>query len=347
MKAAVLQAIGSPLVVEDVPDPEPGLSDLILRVGACGICGTDLHMSENSDPNIGWRMLQPGCVMGHEFAGEVVEVGRQIRDDWRTGDRVTALPWIGCGECANCQAGRGYRCQNVINRASAVLPGAYADYCRVGGGEAIRLPDSVSFSEGALVEPLAVGLNAVRRARLQAGDRVLIIGAGPVGLTVAMWCRFFGAQHIVVSDLVPARAQRSLALGATAVVDASRGDVPAQAADAANGPPGVIFDCVGVPGSLQLAIDYAAPDARVVVVGLCMAGDHLFPTKALVKELDISFSFVYRQEDFATVLHLLGEGRINGAAMISDRIDLAALPEAFEALKQPNKQIKVMFEADN
>jgi len=221
----------------------------------------------------------------------------------------------------------------VINRASAVLPGAYADYCRVGGGEAIRLPDSVSFSEGALVEPLAVGLNAVRRARLQAGDRVLIIGAGPVGLTVAMWCRFFGAQHIVVSDLVPARAQRSLALGATAVVDASRGDVPAQAADAANGPPGVIFDCVGVPGSLQLAIDYAAPDARVVVVGLCMAGDHLFPTKALVKELDISFSFVYRQEDFATV--------------ISDRIDLAALPEAFEALKQPNKQIKVMFEADN
>ena len=344
MKAAVLQSIGSPLVLEDIPDPEPGPSDLILRVGACGICGTDLHMSENTDPNVGWRVLHPGCVMGHEFAGEVMEVGREARGHWHAGDRVTALPWIGCGECPACLAGRGFRCAKGLMRASAALPGAYAEYCRVGSGEAFRLPDSVSFQEGALVEPLAVGLNAVRRARLRPGDSVLIVGAGPVGLSVALWCRFYGAQNIVVSDLVAARAERSLALGATAAVDASRDDVAAQAAAAAGGPPGVVFDCVGVPGSLQLAIDYAPTDARIVIVGLCMAGDHLFPTKALVKELDISFAFIYRQEDFATVVHLLGEGRIDAAPMISDRVDLADFSAAFEDLKQPNTQIKVMLE---
>jgi (R,R)-butanediol dehydrogenase/meso-butanediol dehydrogenase/diacetyl reductase len=172
----------------------------------------------------------------------------------------------------------------------------------------------------------------------------LIVGAGPVGLTIAMWCRFFGAQHIVVSDLVQARAEMSRALGATAIVDASQGNVAEQAADAAGGPPGVVFDCVGVPGSLQLAINYSAPDGRIVVVGLCMAGDHLFPTKALVKELDISFAFVYRQEDFTTVVHLLGKSRIDAAPMISDFIEMADLPMEFEALKQPNRQIKVMLE---
>jgi len=284
--------------------------------------------------------------MGHEFAGEVVEVGRQAGDRWRTGDRVTALPWIGCGHCPLCRAGRGFRCAQAKMRASAELPGAYAEYTRVGAGETIRLPDSVSFREGALVEPLAVGLNAVRRAQLQPGDAVLVVGAGPVGLSVALWCRFFGAQHIVVSDLVAARAERALALGATASVDASQDDVRERVAEAIGGRPRVVFDCVGVPGSLQLAIDYAPHDARIVVVGLCMAGDQLFPTKALVKELEITFAFIYRQQDFATVVHLLGEGRIDAAPMISDRVDLGGFADAFEALKQPNTQIKVMLETD-
>ena len=172
MKAAVIQAIGSPLVVEDIPDPDPGQPDLILKVGACGICGTDLHMSENTDPNVGWRMMHPGCVMGHEFAGEVVEAGGEAKRHWHQGDRVTALPWIGCGECAWCKAGRGYRCPKGINRGSAALPGAYAEYCRVGARETIRLPDGVSFREGALVEPLAVGYRAFRRARVQGDDRL-------------------------------------------------------------------------------------------------------------------------------------------------------------------------------
>ena len=344
MKAAVFKAAGSPLVVETVPDPTPDPSELVLKVGACGICGTDLHMSENIDATIGWRVLPPECVMGHEFSGEVVEVGREAKGDWRTGERVTALPWIGCGECTLCRSGRGFRCSSAKMRASHMLPGAYAEYCRVGAFEAFRLPATVSFQEGAMVEPLAVGLNAVRRAGLRPGDTVLIVGAGPVGLSVALWCRFFGAQHIVVSDLVEARAKRALSMGATSAVDAKRDDVMEHVEAVIGGKPEIVFDAVGVPGSLQLAIDYAAHDGRLVIVGLCMAGDQLFPTKALVKELDIRFAFIYPQSDFAKVLELLGSGRIDAKPMISDSIGLESFSDAFEALKEPNQQIKVMLE---
>ncbi|MGH6903659.1 MAG: zinc-dependent alcohol dehydrogenase, partial [Geminicoccaceae bacterium] len=273
MKAAVFKAPGAPLVIEDVPEPRPGPTDLILKVRACGICGTDLHWSESRDGSAGWRALAPETVMGHEFAGEVVEVGSGLRGRWRVGERVTAQPFIGCGHCPDCLAGRAFRCPSGAMRASAELPGAYAEYTRVGAATTLRLPESVSFAEGALVEPLAVGLNAVSKARLEAGDTALIVGAGPVGIAVALWCHFFGARHIVVSDLVGARSERAIAFGATAAIDASREDVSARVRQLSGGPPQVVFDCAGVPGSIQLAIDYAPHDARVVIVGLCMVAD--------------------------------------------------------------------------
>jgi len=343
MKAAVFKAPGAPLAIEDVADPEPGPSDLILKVRACGICGTDIHWSENRDHDVGWRVLEPGAVMGHEFAGEVVAVGREARAAWRVGDRVCAQPFIGCGTCAACRAGRGYRCAQVANRASLALPGAYAEYTRAGAAFSLRLPESVSFEQGALVEPLAVGLNAVNKARLEAGDTALIVGAGPVGLSVALWCRFFGARHVVVSDLVARRAEAAHAFGASAAIDASREDVPSRFEALTGGLPQVVFDCVGVPGSLQLAIDYAPVDARVVVVGLCMAEDRIFPAKAITKELDLAFAFVYRRRDFDIVLDLLGRGRIDASALVTDHVGIDAFPAAFEALKTPSDQIKVML----
>jgi (R,R)-butanediol dehydrogenase / meso-butanediol dehydrogenase / diacetyl reductase len=343
MKAAVFKAPGAPLVIEDVPDPTPGPGDLILKVRACGICGTDLHWSESRDGSAGWRALDPDTVMGHEFAGEIVEVGRDLRGQWRVGERVCAQPFIGCGQCAPCAAGRGYRCAEVAMRATAALTGAYAEYTRVGAATTLRLPDAVSFDEGALVEPLAVGLNAVARARLEPGDCVLIVGAGPVGIAVALWCRFFGARHIVVSDLIGRRAERAVDFGATAAIDASREDVPSRVQQLAGGQPRVVFDCVGVPGSLQLAIDYAPFDARVVVVGLCMAADRFFPAKAITKELDLTFVFVYRRRDFEIVVDLLGRGRIAAGGLVTDRVGFDTFCQAFEALKQPSDQIKVML----
>ena len=344
MKAAVFKAIGTPLVIEDVPDPEPGPTDLILKVKACGICGTDLHWSENTHP--GWRVLHPSAVMGHEFAGEVVEAGRELRGQWQAGDRVCAQPFIGCGRCAACLAGRGFRCEEVTARASLGLTGAYAEFTRIGASETLRLPEAVTFRDGALVEPLAVGLNAVNKARLEAGDTVLIIGAGPVGMSVALWCRFFGARHVIVSDLVRTRAERAAKFGATSVIDASREDVASRVEQISGGAPQVVFDCVGVPGTLQLAIDYAPNDSRVVVVGLCMAADTFSPAVAITKALEITFTFVYRKRDFEIVLDLLGNQRIDVSGMVTDGVGFDAFPSVFEELKKPSNQIKVMLEPD-
>ncbi len=344
MKAAVFTSPGASLAVETVPDPTPGPTDLVIRVNACGICGTDLHWSRHTDPSVGWRVLEPGAVMGHEFAGEVVAIGRDARGDWRVGDRVTAQPFIGCGACPACAAGRAYRCADVVMRANLELPGAYAEYTRVGAGATLRLPEPVSFAEGALVEPLAVGLNAAEKARLSPDDTVLVVGAGPVGLAVALWCRFLGARHVVVSDLVASRAERAAEFGATAAIDASREDVEGRIVALTGGPPHVVFDCVGVPGSLQLAIDYAPPDARVVVVGLCMAHDMIYPGRAITKELDLAFAFVYRKHHFGLVLEALAEERIDAARLITDRVGMGGFCDAFEALRHPSRQIKVMLE---
>ena len=344
MKAAVFSAPGAPLRVETVPDPAPGPNDLVIAVGACGICGTDLHWSRHTDPDAGWRLLRAGAVMGHEFAGEVVAVGREARDRWREGDRVTAQPFIGCGACPECAAGRAWRCADVTMRADLELPGAYAEFTRVGASTTLRLPENVSVSEGALVEPLAVGLSAAEKARLAPHSRVLIVGAGPVGLSVALWCRFLGARHVAITDTVAARARRALEFGASAAIDARGGDVAARAAALAGGPADVVFDCVGAPGSLQLAMDYAPPDSRVVVVGLCMARDAVWPGRAIVKELDIAFSFIYRKRHFELVLDALGGGRVAAAGLITDRVGLDGFSDAFEALRAPSDQIKVLLE---
>jgi Threonine dehydrogenase and related Zn-dependent dehydrogenases len=237
MKAAVFKSFGSLLEVEDLPDPEPKSNELVLKVKACGICGTDLHMSDNRTAEGGWRLLSPGCVLGHEFSGEIVEIGRGVGDEWKTGQRVTALPWIGCGKCEPCRLGRPYRCSSVMLRSSLDLPGAYSEFCRVGANEALNLPDTVSFEQGALVEPMAVGFNAVQRANIKTKKPVFIMGAGPVGLSVALWCRFFGVEHVLISDLSGERAAASANFGATAVIDPANGDVSDQLLDHISVPP--------------------------------------------------------------------------------------------------------------
>ena len=344
MRAAVFHRSGLPLSIENITDPEPSPTDMILKVCACGICGTDLHWSEVNNADSGWRDINPGAVMGHEFAGEIVELGTEVGRDWKVGDRVCAMPQIGCSYCSDCLAGRPHRCSKVLNRASPGHPGAYAEYTRIGAKETFKLPDNISFQEGALIEPLAVGLHAVKRACLKAGDNILIIGAGPVGLSVALWCKFFGARHIIVSDLVKARADEADRFGATAAIDASKENVSERFLKLSGSHPSVVFDAVGIAGSMQLAIDYAPNYSRVVVVGLCMISDSFQPATAVIKEVDISFCFCYDRSDFAMTLDMLAQNRIDAIGLISESVNLENFPRVFEELKKPSNQIKVMLE---
>jgi len=337
MRAAVFRGLGRPLEIEDVPEPEPGPADLILRVNACGVCGSDLHASA-VPPG-----LPPGTVMGHEFAGEVVDRGREARG-FEVDDRVCALPYIACGRCAACLSGDGIRCAEMRGTGLGQIPGAYAEYVRVGSHESLRLPEAVGPDLGAMVEPLAVGLHAVRQSDLHPGANVLVLGAGPIGLAVALWARFFGARRVAVSEKAAPRLALADRFGATHAIDAGREDVAGAFLRAAGTGPDVVFECVGVPGILQQCIGMAPSRSRIVVVGVCMQPDTIVPGLAILKELSLHFVVGYRKLDFELTLDMLEAGRLDPRPMITDRVDLEGLPDAFEALRSPTTQCKVLVE---
>lgn len=323
MRAAVTNEQHGFDIVE-VADPSPRAGELLLRVGACGICGSDLKAVAN---------MPVGLVMGHEFAGEIVAVGPGV-SGWRAGTAVCALPLMGCGSCVACVTGDVAHCAQVDMLGVGGGAGAYAEYVRVSAREAVALPEGVGTDVGALVEPLAVGLHAVERAALRPNDRVLVVGAGPVGLAVTMWARHLGARETVVSDPVETRRDAARAFGATSTIDPGR--------DVAAGEFDVVVECVGTPGMIATAMSGAAVHGRVVIAGVCNKPDQFVPVVALMKELTMHFVVYYRRQDFAHVVEMLRQGRIDPRPLITDRVGLDTFPSAFEALKHPTTQCKVL-----
>lgn len=338
MKAAVFRGLGEGLAVAEMAEPVPGPGEVVLRVEACGVCGSDLHATD-----AGVFLQEAGTVLGHEFAGQVVS---SADPGIAAGARVTVVPVNPCGDCRDCREGYTMLCaQNrITGLAGQAVPGAYAQFVKVPARHVVPLPDGVSYEEGAMVEPLAVGLHAVDKAGIRVGDRVLVIGAGPIGLSVTSFARIAGAGAVVVSERAPARLKAAAEFGATAVIDAgATADLAAAFAEAAGGPPDVIFDCVGVPGMIQTCIGLSRARGTIVVVGVCMKEDAQIPLTAILKELKIQYILGYQEQDFARVLAFLQAGRVRPAPMVTDRVNLDQLPAAFEGLRQPGNQIKLMI----
>jgi 2-desacetyl-2-hydroxyethyl bacteriochlorophyllide A dehydrogenase len=335
MKAAVFKEVGKPMVVETVDDPTPDANQLVVKVAYCGICGTDLHSTRD-----GAATVPCDSILGHEFVGEVVEIGSELKSKWQKDDRVCSLPFLSCGGCVACVNGRPFECAELLCTGLQV-PGGFAEFVKVGALETIKLPDTLDMEAAALVEPLAVGLHAIRMARMQAGQRILITGAGPIGLSVALWARALGARDVVVSEFAEQRKVLATKLGASAVIDPAQ-DLAQQFSDATGGAPDLIFECVGAPGLLQQCIDVAARRTTIVGVGVCEQPDTILPVPALAKELQIQFAIAYTRDDFETVLAMLAQGRIDASAMVTDIVSLEEMPAAFEALRTPSHQCKVL-----
>lgn len=332
MRAAVFKGAGTALAVEEVPDPEPGVGEAVIRVGRCGICGSDIHMTS------GHAMDYPaGTVLGHEYAGEVVALGKDA-GGLNIGDRVTAMPAAGCGRCAPCLSGYPLGCAQMTG-----MIGGFGEHMRISASAAVILPEALSLSDGALVEPLAVGLGGLRLAHMRPGARVLVLGAGSVGLAAIFWARRLGAGRIVAASPSARRGALAGEMGADGFETLGDG-ASDRINDALGGAPELVFECAGAVGLLQTSVELAGAGATIVSLGFCGQPDPVVPALATWKQLTLRFSFAYSLGDFRHCADVLDRGHIEPRSMITHTIGLDALPAMFEALRVGGPQTKVQVD---
>jgi len=277
-----------------------------------------------------------GDILGHEFAGEIVECGREV-SKLRAGDLVSVIPLSSCGSCAWCRAGEPAWCSTM-----RLQGGGYGEYAVTAERQCVALPVSTSLADGAIIEPLAVALHGVNLSGLQPGDRVLVLGAGPIGLSVAFWARQQGAGSVVVQDIVPHQADRARLMGATDFVCAPE-DPVAAGLRALGGPADIVFECVGLPGLIAQSVDMVRLKGTVLVLGLCTRSDTFVPFKALVKEARLQTSAFFTLDEYQASLDVLEAGAAEPRYLVTDTVRLDDVPDTFEALRRRTHQCKVLI----
>jgi len=337
MKALQFVGVGKPLQLAEVPRPCAYAGGLVFKVKACGICGSDLHAVEVPG------LLESANVLGHEYSGEVVEVGPGSTG-WNVGDRLVALPARPCGTCPQCQAGRHSECSQIIMQGFDLrMPGAYAEYSTCMAGLAIKINGVLSDNDAATIEPLAVGLNAWKTANVEPGASILIVGAGVIGLALAKWAKFFGVGDVGISEMVPARLARARSLGVDVVIDAAECANPVAEYERQLGRrPSVIFECVGRPMIAKL-IEMAPSNAHLVLVGTGMQPENFTVISAALKRLRMTFPLAYVPADFHFAQRMLAAHRVTVDGLITATIRLDEASAMFEALGKPNDHCKVLI----
>jgi 2-desacetyl-2-hydroxyethyl bacteriochlorophyllide A dehydrogenase len=338
MRAAVFRTDTGKLGIETVADPTPGEGQVVVKVHRCGICGSDLHMAEGHTYS-----FDDGAIPGHEVSGEIVAIGRAV-DRVKVGDRVAILPFLTCGKCMSCVQGDATGCAQMKMMGAFGLGGGYAEYLLTNAIWCVKLTPSLSFEDGALVEPLAVSLRANRVSGIKAGDRVLVMGAGAIGLAAAYWVRQSGAQRIAVSATSTRREQMARAIGADAFLtpDPER-SLAELSIEALGGPADIVFECSGMPGSLDQAVSAVKRRGTIASPGFCWTPDSFSPIWAMLKEVTISFTNMYDTREFEIAIGALDNGHVEPRAMITDVVALDGAPLAFEELRGRNNQCKVMI----
>jgi 2-desacetyl-2-hydroxyethyl bacteriochlorophyllide A dehydrogenase len=336
MKAAIFR--GGDIVVGEVPEPRPAAGQVLVKTLACGICGSDLHAAQHAPRMVEMSRRVPGrvpmdlsrdIVFGHEFCGEVLDYGPDTEPRLKPGARVVAMPIMPMGDT---RFTVGY---------SNDYPGGYAERMVLAAPLVIDVPNGLSAQHAALTEPLAVGIHAVEKAALARDDAPLVVGCGPVGLAAIVGLRLKGVRPIIAADFSPKRRELAARMGADIVID------PARETPYARLPPGrraVIFECVGVPGLLQQIFEAAPRDARIVVAGVCMEPDRIEPFFGIVKELAVQFVLGYTPDEFARCLGLLAEGQVDAEALITGKVGLDGVKNAFAELANPERHTKILVE---
>ena len=326
--------------VTDLPTPHAGPGELVLRNQVCGVCGTDVHIY-HGEP--GSADVNPPVVLGHEYSGEVVEVGKGVTG-FAVGDHVTVDPNIYCGHCAYCQNGKKQLCPSM-EAIGVTRDGGFAEYSLIPAAQTFKLDPSVPFESAAMAEPLACCLHGIDLAGIQVGDKVCVVGGGAIGLLMVQLAKLSGASQIVLSEPNEKRRQVGLQLGANAAIDPTRPDAQEAFAQVLGGGANVVIECVGNVPAVKSAFQFAGKGATVLLFSVPKV-DATFDLPLFdvyKKELTIKGSFV-NPDTHARAVALINSGKVDFGPIITHRFTLDQLPEAI-AMQMSDASIKVVVEA--
>lgn len=319
------------LELRTMPDPpDPGPGEVVVRLRACGICGSDMHFY--LEDNCAGTPARYPSVLGHEPAGEIAALGAGV-ESLAVGDRVAVEPALPCGKCEQCLTGRRNICENIVFMGGVQLPGLLREYAVMPVGNALKVPDDMDFATAVAVEPVAVLLHAYKLAGLKMGESVAVMGAGPIGLLAVQLAKLAGASTVVCADRVAHRLQRAKELGADVVVDVDKDSVSDAVMDATHHKGAhVVIDAAGKTASMNAGIASARNAGRMVVVGIpAEAESPLKLWDAMQRELTITVQKRSNGNDH-DALELLTSGRLDANSIISHRFPMDRGGEAFETM---------------
>jgi (R,R)-butanediol dehydrogenase/meso-butanediol dehydrogenase/diacetyl reductase len=342
--------------IEETESPSVGPEQVHLDVDSAGICGSDLHeyvagpiFIPNKEPHPVSGETAP-LTLGHEFSGVVTEVGDAVTH-LRQGDEVAVNPILCCGECRQCIGGNYHLCDSGGFLGLSGGGGGFAENIVVDAQKAVPLGDSVSLEAGALVEPLSVGLHAVRRSGLRAGDTAAVFGSGPIGLSVIQCARAAGARHIFVSEPRDARRSRAGESGADRLIDPTEENAVESITSATEGGVDAAFEVAGIEPTFNAALGSTRPDGSITVVSIWEESVNMDPNEFVLGERTMTGTLAYlggprSDEEYGMVIDMLAEGQLDPEPLITDRIGLDDIvDDGFERLLDADSdQVKIMVE---
>ena len=324
MRAVIVEKPGV-VRVDDVPEPEPGPNEAVIRVGACGICGTDIHIIDGEFPP-----TQYPIIPGHEFAGEVVAVGSAV-EGIAVGDRVGVDPTLNCGECYYCQRGMGNLCERWNGVGVGRTPGGFAECVAVPARTVYPLPAGMSFAAGALIEPVSCVVRGFHRLQPQVGETYLIYGAGPMGLQNAQVARFNGASLVALIDINPSRLERATREFGFDVVGASLDEVRHHAPRGFDN----VIEATGVTKVAEMAIDAVKRRGKLLLFGVCPPGEKAAydAFKIYNEEITILGSMAVLNS-YGPAIDILDAGAVDAEKMVTHTFSLDEFPQAVDLVRK-------------
>lgn len=329
MRAAIFTGPKTPLVLGTVPRPEPAAGELLVKVIACGLCHSDLHYMDHGVPTF----KTPPLVLGHEISGTVVRVGLGV-DQARIGTSVLLAPVTSCGECAMCRTGR----ENVCARQRMLgntIDGGFAEYIAAPSRDAFAIPPDVPAEEACVIaDALTTAFHCVtRRARIETGETVAVVGCGGLGLNVVQVASLLGARVIAV-DIDPRKLALATELGASMAIDAREGDVPKRIRKETDGGVDVAIEAIGNPTTQEQALASLRTGGRLLLLGFAAENMSLPGGRVTYREITVIGTLGCRPIDFPVVLDLVRRGRLALGPLVTHRHRLEAINEGFDALRR-------------